>query len=402
MSGRKKKYDFYGQENQDNLFDEMSIKMKMACGCLGASLVVMLILGVTLYINRITPKGEDKGPQNSVVETVISENEAEVSGSGGLTSADLDFWDMYKEDEEDEKENPDEKSEENLKDDRDDSVLDANTASSNRMISDNNAVSENKGNKIESDGKHFEISMEGEEPEWVDILDELPKNEYKAENFQLEDPVLKYYFNGKLSSKFGVDISKDQTNVDFRKVADQGVDFVMLQLGARGYSSGKIILDSSFSEKMKNAQEAGLGIGIYFYSQAVTKEEAVEEANYVIAAASGYAVTYPVVFYTEEVLGDSARTDNINNEKLTDCAIAFCEAVKKSGYIPMICADERQFAKRIDITKLTGYEWWLRDSDEKSDFPYKYSIRQYSQKGKVDGIEGEANLDICFLDFVNQ
>ena len=393
MSGKKKKYDFYGHEDQDNLFDEMSIKMKMACGCLGASLIVILILGTTLYINRVTPKELGDEPPKSVVASEVSQDAADIAGTRGLTSADLDFWDMYKEDESTEKEEEEDKSEEVLTDDRDDTVLETNSASSNQSVSDN---------EMKPDGNHFEISMEGEEPEWVEIMEDLPKNNYQAENFELDAPVLKFYSNGRLSSKFGVDISKDQANIDFKKVADQGVDFVMLQLGARGYSSGKIILDGSFSDKMKSVQEAGLGIGVYFYSQAITKEEAVEEANYVIAATAGYQVIYPVVFYTEELFNDSARTDTINNEKLTDCAVAFCDTVKKSGYIPMICADERQFAKRVDMTRLTSYEWWLRDTDEKSDFPYKYSIRQYSNTGRIDGIEGDVNLDICFSDFVNQ
>ena len=115
----------------------------------------------------------------------------------------------------------------------------------------------------------------------------LPKNEYDFTNLVCQSDVMKYYVDGKQASYSGVDISKLQDYVDFGKVKKAGIDFVMLRVGARGYGTGQLILDDYFSDNLKRATDAGLNVGAYFFSQAITKEEAVEEANMVLAESWG-------------------------------------------------------------------------------------------------------------------
>lgn len=378
--------------DKDNFFEEINMRTKIACGCLAASLVVLLILGITLYTNR---NGYQKKPNQSpsVVSTVSSEETEDIKlGESSLTSDDLDFWGMYDEEEAKEEETEEDK----VKPPKDDS-LSKNQASMNGISKNSISGDQISDNSISENS--FNISSKDEEPKYKQLIESIPKNSFKKENFRKDGEKLQYNKSNGKSSVYGIDVSKYQGMIDWEQVKEAGVEFAMIRMGVRGYNSGKVVVDENFTKNIEGALSAGIDVGIYFYSQAVTKEEAVEEANYAVAAISNYTVNYPIVFYTEEIENDNARTNQLSVDNLTQCADYFCQTIQNYGYKPMICANKKQFATRLDLTKLTKYDWWLLDACDFSEFPYNYTMWQYSNGGKINGIPEDVNLNICFVDF---
>lgn len=249
------------------------------------------------------------------------------------------------------------------------------------------------------DGKHtLVVNADGEE-EWVLISPYLPRHEYDFTKLVCQSDRMKYYSEGKQVSYIGADISKLQDYVDFSLVKQAGLDFVMVRVGARGYSSGQLVMDDYFNENVERALEAGLQVGVYFFSQAVTPEEAEEEADLVLESIRDYRITYPVAFYMDEIAGDTARTDRLTREEKTEIAKTFLSKVQEAGYLPMLCGDKEWLIKQVDLSKLSEYEIWLSQLTAVPDYPYKFSMWQYSVTGSVDGIAGYTNLNISFVDY---
>ena len=137
-----------------------------------------------------------------------------------------------------------------------------------------------------------------------------------------------YKENGHVTSIAGVDVSDYQGDIDWEKVHDAGIEFAIIRIGYRTYGSGKVTLDENFANNIKAADKAGVKVGVYFFSQAINTDEAIEEADAVLDAIEGFNITYPVIYDWELIYGDSARTDKVTVEELADCCIAFCERVK--------------------------------------------------------------------------
>lgn len=198
-------------------------------------------------------------------------------------------------------------------------------------------------------------------------------------------------------SRIGIDVSYFQDNIDWNKVKKAGIDFVMLRMGFRGYSEeGKLVVDEKFHQYMEQAQAAGLETGIYFFSQAVNEEEAREEAEFVHQECKDYKLSYPVAFDTEKIKGDTARTDQLKPEELTDITIAFCEKIKEYGYEPMIYANAKWLTTKLQLERLTAYPVWYADYQKTPLYPYPFEMWQYTETGQIDGIEGNVDLNIYF------
>ena len=182
-----------------------------------------------------------------------------------------------------------------------------------------------------------------------------------------------------------------------KKVAADGIDFAMIRLGFRGYGeSGVLKLDDRFEENLTGAKAAGLKVGVYFFSQAITVEEGLEEAKLVLDTLQGRELDFPVVFDQEEIYEADARTDNLDPSTASDIAVAFCDAVKDGGYNPMIYANTRWFVSQMDFSRLDGYSKWLAQYYRTPFFPYQFQIWQYTSSGSVDGIQGNVDLNLCF------
>lgn len=235
--------------------------------------------------------------------------------------------------------------------------------------------------------------------EWVDISEDIARNKYDFSKLTYQKPLMNYYEDGKLVSTCGVDISANLGDVDFSKLKSAGCDFVMIKVGARGYSSGNIVMDADYEDNLKAAKKAGLDIGVYFCSQAVTKAEAREEADELLDAIEGYTVKYPVVFVMENVDDDMARIEALDVNDRTQIARAFMDRVEDSGYTPMLYGDLEWLMTMVDMEALQDYDvWYAQDADE-PDYPYQFGMWQYDSDATIKGIDGNAAMTISFKDY---
>lgn len=235
---------------------------------------------------------------------------------------------------------------------------------------------------------------------FLPVAEGVKRNDIDNENLKvLDNGEIQYIVGNKVKSHKGIDVSKYQGEIDWKKVADDGVEFAMIRVGYRGYGTGVIVPDEKAVQNIEGAVSAGIKVGVYFFSQAITEDEAREEAKFVIDMIKQYPITYPVVFDTEEILNEEARTEGLTVDELTDIAAAFCEEVESQGYIPAIYANLRWFALSLDISKLEKYYKWYAYYDGNLYFPYKISMWQYSENGTVDGVTGSVDMNICFEDW---
>jgi len=226
----------------------------------------------------------------------------------------------------------------------------------------------------------------------------LKMQNYDPEKFFTEGDRI-YYSDSGLDVRYGIDVSQHQNAIDWDKVAGNGVDFAIIRMGYRGYSKGALNTDPYFEYNVESALAAGIDVGIYFFSQAVSVEEALEEAEYMLAAIKDYDVSYPVVFDWEPMHYSGSRTNTYDGKVVTDCAIAFMDRVAEAGYTPMMYYNKSMAYLRLDVERLEAYPTWLAQySAEYPDYIYHFDMWQYGTAA-VDGVEGECDVNISFVDF---
>ena len=241
------------------------------------------------------------------------------------------------------------------------------------------------------------IYYDEEQYVFAPVLDEVKKHDLLPENFVENDKgEMQYVENGVVTSHKGIDVSKYQGDIDWKAVKEDGVEYAFVRLGLRGYESGKLVLDEYFDKNMRGANEADVAVGVYFFTQAVTVEEAKEEAAYVLENISEYDVTCPIVFDVEMIVGANGRANNLTKEERTDIAIAFCEVIRRAGYTPMIYGNVKCFTKTLDLARLEDYEKWYAFYDNYMYIPYEVSCWQYTEKGTVKGIKNKVDLNISY------
>ena len=195
----------------------------------------------------------------------------------------------------------------------------------------------------------------------------------------------------------GIDVSYHQGDIDWELVRSSGVEFVMMRVGYRGYGeSGKLVEDTNFRKNIRGALDAGLKVGVYFFSQALNLEEVEEEVDFLLERIGDYEIAMPVV-YDWEYVSDEARTANMDARTLTDCSKHFCDLVLEAGYQPMIYFNRNQAAYLLHLEELTDYPFWLAAYTDRMGFPYKVDMWQYTDNGRVPGIEGAVDVDILFV-----
>lgn len=234
---------------------------------------------------------------------------------------------------------------------------------------------------------------------WVKAFTDLPRHSYDYEGLEFRNGRYTYSENGTQISKTGIDVSYHQGEIDWERVAADGVDFVILRVGYRGYETGEINLDDRFHTYINGALDAGLEVGVYFYSQAVTTEEAIEEANFVMEQVQRYDITFPIVYDWEITEAENARTNKIAPYTVTECAAAFCDTIADGGYTPMMYGSLKFVMFKLDMSKLKDYGFWYAEYKHGYNepmYPYDFQIWQYASDGRVDGIEGDVDMNICF------
>ncbi len=223
----------------------------------------------------------------------------------------------------------------------------------------------------------------------------LPFSELAAECFG-EENGYKTYESKSLTAKLGIDVSSHQGWIDWQAVADSDVDYAMIRAGYRGYSEGETNQDEFFQYNMEYAAALGIDVGVYFFSQALTEEEAVTEAKEVLAMVEGYDLAYPIYFDWETVTGDEARTDTISSSEVTACALAFCKTIEEAGYDAGIYFNLSTATQLLRLTDLKDYDFWLAEYRDTPSYPFAVNMWQYTDAGTVPGIEGSVDLNLSF------
>lgn len=237
---------------------------------------------------------------------------------------------------------------------------------------------------------------------WVPVISGVKPHSYKKENFRVDDDYrMTYLVDNEVSSYFGIDVSSYQGDIDWDAVRSDGVEFAILRIGVRGYGEdGNIKIDEKFFENYENAHKAGVDLGVYFYSQALNVDEAIEEAQFVLDQLEGRKLEYPIVFDWEPVDASTTdtppRTENIMPGTLTLSAVAFCETVRDAGYEAMIYTNKKMAYIKYDMRKLADYPVWLALYNTDLTYYYDFDMWQYGF-GRVDGIDGDVDLDISII-----
>ena len=235
----------------------------------------------------------------------------------------------------------------------------------------------------------------------IEAVPGIPKNNYDLNAFHYDENGYKvYYIDDQIASCEGIDLSEHQGDVDFEQVKESGIDYVILRVGGRGYGEeGTIYADDKFSTYYHDAKAAGLDVGVYFFSQAITVEEAVEEANFTIDAIKDLEIDYPVVFDWEPIDTDNARTDDVSGELLTDMALSFLDTVKDAGYEPMWYTNTSLLYYRYDLERMKNYDLWIADYEDYPSAYYYFTMWQYTAYSFVPGVEGDVDINICFKNY---
>lgn len=236
---------------------------------------------------------------------------------------------------------------------------------------------------------------------FMDINDTLQKHPYVNDNLVVtENNEYRYYENEQLVTHKGIDVSSYQGAINWQQVAADGVEYAIIRLGIRGYGSeGRLVLDEYFIRNIEGATAAGVEVGVYFFTQALTPEEAREEADFVIEALSPYNLQCTVVLDVEDVNASSARTNVLTMEQWTDNCIAFFDRIEEAGYRPMIYGNLKTFMLMLDLTRIERYPKWFAAYTPYFYYPYAFDIWQYTDSAKVAGITGNVDMNISFYDF---
>lgn len=251
------------------------------------------------------------------------------------------------------------------------------------------------------------------------------EGEVKECNYELTDTTLKGYgtplfdkevtkttevSNGGATSSYsktdsaipGIDVSEYQGNIDWNQVKAAGIKYAYIRVGYRGYSNGSFVLDKQFYNNLQGASSAGIDIGLYFYTQAISTDEAVEEANYVIDKIQGYTIKYPIVIDTESA-NPNERIRNLSKDSRTAIMKAFCDRVSQAGYKGQIYASKCWFSEKLNINDILNYDKWVAEYTDnasgRTSFAYPYSVWQYTSKGSVAGISGNVDRNNCYVTY---
>ena len=232
------------------------------------------------------------------------------------------------------------------------------------------------------------------EPTVPTTLPPPQKTELTAADFTMENG---YMTCTAMPSRVGVDVSTFQGEIDWQKVKEAGITFAIIRVGGRGYGqAGGLYIDKRAQDNYKGAKAAGLDIGAYFFSQAITEAEAVEEAEYVLQEVKDWELTMPVVF-DWEYMGEDARTAYVEPQQLTDCMNAFCKRIRQEGLDTMIYFNADQSDESFYMEEVEDTALWLAMYSGWQNYPYKVDLWQYTNAGSVPGISGNVDINIQLL-----
>lgn len=229
-----------------------------------------------------------------------------------------------------------------------------------------------------------DIDAEAEDTSVADALEDADKTEIK----KLQ--------NTTGNSRVGIDVSKWNGNIDWDKVRNAGVEFAIVRAGYRGSVTGSLVEDPYFSANMKGAAASGVPVGVYFFTQAVNEVEAVEEASVVLQLVREHNLEYPIFIDTEGA-GGNGRADGLDAETRTLVCEAFCRTIENAGYEAGVYGSRNWYNNNLYTDRLDNdYCIWLAEYRSVPLYQGYYQIWQYTSKGKVDGIDGNVDMNISY------
>lgn len=238
--------------------------------------------------------------------------------------------------------------------------------------------------------RHMGGKLVMKDPDAVDVTDNIYESLIHNERFDKDSYILEY----------GMDVSVYQREIDWQAVADAGVDFVIVRAGFRGYGqAGVLVADDMYKTNITGAIEAGLNVGVYFFTQAITEEEAIEEAQFTLDLLDGVELTAPVYIDIEDITYDSGRMDNagLTMEQYTANCAAFCRTIQDGGYRAGVYANKNWLDNYLDHEYLEkNFPIWLAAYSTQTTYTGKYNCWQYSDSGHIPGIEGNVDRDVHY------
>lgn len=226
----------------------------------------------------------------------------------------------------------------------------------------------------------------------------ISPNELDASLFTTDENGYMDYESDTVTTLTGTDVSQFQGDIDWQAVKDSGIEFAIIRVGFRGYGTeGTLNIDEKFVTNIEGALDAGLQVGVYFFSQSITVEEAEAEADFVLDAIKNYDITLPVAYDWESVQVSGSRTASVSSDMMTSMAEAFCSKISDAGYATAIYYNQTDGYYSLDLSQLSSYQFWLAQYQDTPDFYYSIDIWQYSDSGTIPGISAAADLDLYFI-----
>lgn len=272
------------------------------------------------------------------------------------------------------------------------------------------AISNKEGDSTKLSAGPIELPVpDKEDPQSVVVEEQEEESGAEVDIDQVLDETAKNEHTGEVTH--GIDVSKYQGNIDWKKVADSGIDFVMVRIGHRTLVSGEIVEDKTAKYNMQEAQKYGIKVGAYFFSTAITKQEAIEEANKVADIIDQYQITYPVAYDCEGFDRSGNRQYGMSIKERTDTAIAFLDTIIERGYSPLFYGSKSDMEDELqwDMERISSlYSVWVAQYPSKPYPETKYStysgahvMWQYTSKGSVPGIKGNVDMNVAYFGYTN-
>lgn len=236
----------------------------------------------------------------------------------------------------------------------------------------------------------------GDDYVWITPQDGVALNDLDKSEFINDASGNLTYTGREYKASRGVDVSSYQGDIDWQQVYDSGVRFAIVRTGGMYYGSGELYTDDNFIKNIEGAKAAGLRVGAYFFSQAISEDEAEAEAKFVLDLLGDRKLDLPVFFDWERISGDTARTDGLDNETLTACAVKFCQTIESAGFDAGVYIYNDTGYYGYDLAQLEDYTFWCVGISTYPCFYYAHEFWQYSFKGTVPGINADCDLNMLF------
>lgn len=255
-------------------------------------------------------------------------------------------------------------------------------------------------------GPSHQLMLELEDPEAVppatmpeveeeDTNPTIPPEANPYDRFDFQYNANNYLTCLRQDSYPGIDVSAYQGEIDWQKVKDSGIRFAIIRLGFRGYGqAGKMVEDEMAQRNLEEATKVGLPIGAYFFSQALSIQEADEEIEMMLSILGDYKLDMPLILDWEIPGVDNPRTKNMDARTLTDIQRHYCRTISEKGYTPMVYFNWYQASNLLFLHELEDYPFWLALYQDRMTYPFKVEMWQYTDSGRVPGIAGNVDLNV--------